>query len=70
MKTKVIITSLLVSTFAFVSCKKCHECHYDKAGQEIELGEKCEESEINDLETNGYTPVGDSVSYTVHCHEH
>ncbi|MGC6433730.1 MAG: hypothetical protein ACON4M_05990 [Crocinitomicaceae bacterium] len=51
------------------SCKKseCHECHYDAAGVEVELGEKCD-SELENLEANGIT-VGDSV-YTVHCHAH
>ncbi|MFN5418591.1 MAG: hypothetical protein ACK5B9_16145 [Flavobacteriia bacterium] len=68
-KVKLILAIVGVTTlFTLTSCKKCHECHYDKAGQEIELGEYCEESEINDLETNGYTV--DSVNYVVHCHEH
>lgn len=51
------------------SCKKnqCHECHYDKAGQEVELGEYCGEA-LEDLEAQGYT---DSTgNYVVHCHGH
>ena len=59
---------LSVSTF-LLSCNKnkCHECHYDKAGVEVELGEKCGD-ELENLEANGYS---DSTgNYTVHCHEH
>lgn len=61
---------LIVLSSAFVvfiaSCKKnkCAECHYDKAGAEIELGEKCGD-EMEALEANGYT---DSTgTYVVHC---
>jgi hypothetical protein len=48
------------------ACKKnkCADCHYDKAGAEIELGEKCGD-EMEALEANGYT---DSTgNYIVHC---
>ena len=54
-KSKFIFAaSLLVLATAFTSCKKCHDCHYDKDGQEIEIGEYCDEDQIHDLETNGY----------------
>jgi hypothetical protein len=63
-----ILALLSVST-VLLSCNKnkCHECHYDKAGVEVELGEKCGD-ELENLEANGYS---DSTgNYTVHCHEH
>lgn len=63
-----LIIALSLTFFSLAGCKKCHGCHYDKDGQEVELGEYCDKNEINDLETNGYTV--DSVTYEVHCHEH
>ncbi|MFM7566895.1 MAG: hypothetical protein ACKO4K_09125 [Flavobacteriales bacterium] len=46
------------------SKNKCADCHYDKAGAEIEIGEKCGD-EMENLEANGYT---DSTgTYVVHC---
>lgn len=61
---------LIVLSSAFVllivSCKKnqCADCHYDKDGAEIEIGEKCGD-EMEALEANGYT---DSTgTYVVHC---
>ena len=51
---------------SLAACKKnnCADCHYDKAGAEIELGEKCGD-EMENLEANGYT---DSTgTYVVHC---
>lgn len=67
-KSKMWIAGAIL-TLAVVSCKKdeCHECHYDKDGAEVELGEKCG-SELEDLEKSGYTDNG--TVYTVHCHEH
>ena len=63
-------TMLIVLSSAFVlfivSCKKnqCADCHYDKDGAEIEIGEKCGD-EMEALEANGYT---DSTgTYVVHC---
>ncbi|MCE3294982.1 MAG: helicase with zn-finger motif [Crocinitomicaceae bacterium] len=68
-KTNFILLAGAVLLFtALSSCKKCHDCHYDKDGQEIELGEYCDEDEIHDLESNGYT--ADSITYEVHCHAH
>ncbi len=51
---------------AFFSCKKeeCAQCHYDKNGGEVDLGEKCGD-DITTLEANGYEENG--VTYTVHC---
>jgi hypothetical protein len=70
MKKKQLL--LLVAAFAltFASCNKneCHECHYDKAGGEVELGEKCGD-ELEKLEANGYTDA-DGNKYDVHCHDH
>jgi hypothetical protein len=51
-----------------VSCKKkCHECHYDLNGAEVEIGEYCGD-ELEALEAAGFA-VGDTT-YEVHCHEH
>lgn len=61
------IASFAILAFGVSSCKKCHECHYDKAGAEIELGEYCGD-DLEALEANGYTDT--SGTYTVHCHEH
>ncbi|NDB34529.1 MAG: hypothetical protein EB023_04110 [Flavobacteriia bacterium] len=62
--------SLIVFSVAFIfaasACKKnkCADCHYDKAGSEIELGEKCGD-EMEQLEANGYTDT--TGTYVVHC---
>lgn len=59
----------IVLGLGVVSCKDCHECHYeDASGQEVELGEYCDDA-LKDLESNGYTD-GDGNNYEVHCHEH
>ena len=67
MKSKlVLLVALCVAALSFGACKKnkCADCHYDKAGAEIGLGEKCGD-EMGALEANGYT---DSTgSYVVHC---
>jgi hypothetical protein len=63
----ILIAAIGLIAFATTSCKKCHECHYDKAGAEIELGEYCGD-DLEDIEANGYTDT--SGTYTVHCHEH
>mgnify|MGYP000483518412 FL=1 len=67
MKKTTIMGAALLVVLTF-SCKKdeCKECHYDKNGAEIELGEKCGD-DITSLEANGYTENG--VNYTVHCGE-
>ncbi len=67
MNRKTIIGAVLLVALSF-SCKKeeCKECHYDKDGGEVELGEKCGD-DIVSLEANGYTE--DGVTYTVHCGE-
>jgi hypothetical protein len=57
-----------IALMSLNSCKKCHDCHYDKDGQEIEIGEICDEDQINDYEKNGYKV--DTMTYVVHCHEH
>ena len=68
---KVVFNSAMAVavTLVIYSCKRdeCHECHYDKNGAEVELGEKCGD-DLESLEANGYT---DSTgNYVVHCHEH
>lgn len=58
-----------VSILFFASCKKdeCHECHYDKDGAEIEIGEKCGD-DLENIEKNGISV--DGTVYEVHCHAH
>jgi hypothetical protein len=71
MKSKMMFTFLAVSlvSMTVVSCSKnkCHECHYDKNGAEVELGEKCGDDLAN-LEAKGYTDT--TGTYMVHCHGH
>jgi hypothetical protein len=71
MKNKNLFNLLAVSaiTASIVSCKKeeCHECHYDKGTEKIELGEKCGK-DLERLEADGYTDA--TGTYTAHCHEH
>lgn len=68
-KSKLMIVGMSVVALAFAACKKeeCHECHYDKDGQEIELGEKCGD-DLEAIEASGYNDGG--TVYEVHCHEH
>lgn len=67
MKTNMLFIALLgLMAGSFSACKKntCADCHYDKDGAEIELGEKCGD-EIEALEANGYTDT--TGTYVVHC---
>ena len=68
MKTTIILGASLLLMAA--SCKKneCHECHYDSAGSEVELGQYCGD-DLKNIEANGYTDTA-GVNHTVHCHEH
>lgn len=66
MKTAGIVL-IGMGVFAFTSCKKCAECHYDGPNGEVELGEYCDD-DLHEMEENGYV-VGDTT-YEVHCHEH
>ena len=65
----IVSGSALLFAVTLTSCKKeeCHECHYDTATGEVELGEKCGD-ELEELESNGFTANG--TTYDVHCHEH
>lgn len=67
MSLKIILLAILGLTI--VSCKKeqCHECHYEKNDDEVELGEKCGK-DLESLEASGYNDNG--TIYEVHCHEH
>jgi hypothetical protein len=66
---KVIAFVVVALSVTLVACKKeeCHECHYDKDGQMIEIGELCGE-DLKNHEKNGIEVGG--VIYEVHCHEH
>lgn len=68
MKKRIILAAAIV-TVTMLSCKKeeCHECHYERNGEEVELGERCDD-ELTDLEASGIM-VNDTI-YDVHCHEH
>lgn len=68
-KKSKIVGVMLLASVAFISCKKnkCAECHYDKDGQEVELGNYCGD-DIEDIEASGHNE--DGVNYTVHCGEH
>ena len=71
MKTKTVAITIIAVTalVALPSCKKnkCKECHYDKNGAEVELGEYCGD-DLEMIEQNG-TTVNDTL-YEVHCGEH
>ena len=68
MKKSVLIL-FAVSGLALISCskRKCSQCHYDKNGQEIELGEYCGDDREK-LEADGYNDNG--TVYEAHCGEH
>ncbi len=70
MMKKVAIFLGAVAVFGFSACNKCHECHYDMNGGEVELGEYCGE-DAEALEASGYVDPSDSTGtvYTVHCGE-
>ena len=69
-KQKLVALAFVLSSVVIVSCKKCHECHYDAAGgTEVELGEYCDE-DLEDIEANGYHDHSADTTYEVHCHEH
>ena len=38
---KIAIIFSAIALFGFTSCNKCHECHADVNGAEVELGEYC-----------------------------
>lgn len=69
---KVVLFSALALGFLVTSSScgknKCHECHYDKAGSIIDLGEYCGD-DLKQLEALG-TYTDSTGTYTVHCEEH
>lgn len=69
---KLILKSifLVAISVTFYSCKRdvCHDCHYDKAGTEVEMGEYCGEA-LENLEATG-TYTDSTGTYEVHCHGH
>ena len=71
MKNVILKSTVFVAiSIAMYSCKRdeCHECHYDKAGSTVEMGEYCGEA-LENLETTGsYTDT--TGTYVVHCHDH
>lgn len=71
MKTNLLLFAAAISFVALTSsCKKnqCSECHYDKGGLEVEMGEFCGDT-LEDLETLGsFTDT--TGTYVVHCEGH
>lgn len=71
MKTNLFLITAAISFVALTSsCKKnqCSECHYDKAGEEVEMGEFCGDA-LEDLEALGsFTDT--TGTYVVHCEGH
>ena len=68
MKSKhLILGAIFLGSFAFISCNKCKDCHYESTSGEVEIGELCDD-DLKDAEANGYS-IGDSV-VTIHCEEH
>ena len=65
-KLSVLLTAI-VTMASLASCKKCMECHYEKNGQDLELGEYCGD-DIEELEKNGYTDA--DGTHPVHCGGH
>lgn len=67
-KSSFLIAAAMV-VVVFSSCKKeeCHECHYEKNGAEVELGERCDE-DLEAIEASGYNDGG--TVYDVHCFGH
>jgi hypothetical protein len=69
---KVVFKSVMAVaiTLFIYSCKRdeCHDCHYDKAGTQVEMGEFCGEA-LENLETQG-TYTDSTGTYEVHCHGH
>jgi len=68
MKKTTLTAALAIVLLMASSCKKCAECHYDKDGQEVSLGETCGKDKIADMEANGHTH--DGVKHDVPCSDH
>lgn len=66
MKQLLVLSAL---AFFFGSCEKCSECHYDKAGAEIEIGEFCDD-DLEAIENSGFFEAATDSTYEVHCHDH
>lgn len=65
---KVAFFALVGAALTFASCEKCKDCHYDVNGNEVEIGELCDD-DLENAEANGYA-INDSTTVTIHCEEH
>lgn len=65
----ILVAAIALIAFGTASCKKCSECHYDKAGAEVELGEYCDD-DLENIEKDGFHDHDADTTYEVHCHEH
>lgn len=64
-----LIALTVITALGFSSCKKCSECHYDKDGAEVEIGEYCDD-DLEAIEANGYHYHEEDTTYEAHCHGH
>ncbi|PKR81852.1 hypothetical protein CW751_00500 [Brumimicrobium salinarum] len=67
MKKSIVLSTVLVSSLFFTSCKKCAECHYDSPNGEVEIGEYCGD-ELEEIEQSG--TIVNGTQFEVHCHDH
>ena len=59
---------MLTSFAVMTACKKeCKDCHYERNGAEVEMGEYCGD-DIATAEADGI--VVDDTLWEVHCGEH
>lgn len=67
MKSKLMLSGLMMLGVALSSCKKCAECHYDTSNGNIEIGEYCGD-DLKEIEKSGFEVNGEV--FEVHCHDH
>lgn len=68
MNKLLLFTTLSLGVLS-TACNKCAECHYDKDGSEVEIGEYCKD-DLESIENEGYYDTETDTTYEVHCHDH